>query len=84
MHEAQTVKMELNLAQENLAQENKIFRKKLEEAWNQPDQSTPTSPILSPTPSLTPSQTPDSDLSKTIKGHDVTIETISERHRSGW
>ena len=71
--------MELN----DISQENKILRKKLEEAWNQPDQSTPTSPILSPTPTLTPSQTPRPDLNKTIKVHDVTIETISERHRSG-
>ena len=73
------VKIELN----DVLQQNKILQKEVEEARNQLNQSTPTSPILSPTPSLTPSQTPQPDLNKTIKGHDVTIETISERHRSG-
>ena len=95
MHEAQKAQHETEAKLSNLkielngvSQENKILRKKLEEARNQPDQSTPTSPILSPTlsptPSLTPSQTPDSDLNKAIKVHDVTIKTISKRKRSGF
>ena len=72
--------MELN----DILQENKILRKKLEEAGNQPDQSTPTSPTPSSTPSVILSPTPQPPLNKTIKVHDVTIETISEQNRSGF
>ena len=87
MHEAQKANFEaevklanLNLELNDVSQENKILRKKLEEAWNQPDQSTPASSAPSPAPS----QTPEPDLNKTIKVHDVTIQTISEKHRSGF
>ena len=90
MHEAQKAQHETEAKLSNLkielngvSQENKILRKKLEEAWNQPDQSTPTSPTPSSTPTLTPSQTPQPDLNETIKVRDVTIQTISEQRRSG-
>ena len=74
--------MELN----DVSQENKILRKKLE-AWNQPDQSTPTS-LLSPTPSPTLEPVTDTRTGpKTIlkvKADDVFIQRISEQHRSGF
>ena len=68
----------------DISQENKILRKKLEEAGNQPDQSRPTSPTPFSTPSVILSPTPQPPLNKTIKKHDVTIETITEQHRSGF
>ena len=80
--------MELN----DVSQENKILRKKLE-AWNQPDQSTPMSlrlptSLLSPTPSPTLEPVTDTRTGpKTIlkvKADDVFIQRISEQHRSGF
>ena len=100
MHEAQKAKhetdkklsdLEMTLSQvrmerNNLEQENKILKKKLDEKWNQPDESRPTS--STPVPSI-PSSTPRSsiispgpDLNKKIKKHGVTIKPLSEQHRS--